>query len=144
MPYKDPEIRKLIHRNSARDSVHWNWRQIFIDCGGVCNYVDPETGLCGSIEQLEFHEQFGEDHKNEGRMQQRVLMCSPHHNHMHPERYHVEDNPHKSLLFEDIQADIKRLGGSEAWAKRYDVDLSRNGILLPHDNQSATSHVEGK
>jgi hypothetical protein len=131
MPYANPEIGKMLRRNHLRSLRLPSWRQVYINCGGMCNFILPDGSLCGSAQMLEFHEQFGEDHNGDGRMSQRVLMCSKHHNDMHPERYNVEHNPNHSMLTEDIEMDMQRLGGYTKWIEKYGLDDSTAGSLLP-------------
>lgn len=138
MPWKDPtsDIARLRRRCRDRNRIHSNWRQVYVDCAGQCINPLPEGGYCAKDEHLEFHENFGEDHNGDGRMQERVLLCPYHHGLHHPTNYNVEFNPKKSKLTEDVQMEIELAGGMEAWAEKYNLDLNRWGCKCPQEEQN--------
>jgi len=123
MGYKDKEIQALIRRAGMRSKRHGNWRQIVIDCGGICV-------RCSSSGYLEFHECFGEDHNGDGRMQQRILLCPDCHQDHHPNNYNVCSNPKKSKLMDDVNAEIRRCGSYSLWLAYYMLDDSTWGTLI--------------
>lgn len=128
--YKDRKVQAWRNRCAKRTYRHGNWRQVFIDCGGACAH-------CGSFTLLEFHEQFGEDHKGDGKMQQRLLLCNSCHKE-EEQHWNVNGRRHNSLVCEDVQAEIDWCGGMDAWAERYSLDLSRWGsriVLKWGDNE---------
>lgn len=127
-----------------------DWRQIFIDCGGMCIYPEDDGLPCGSTVNLEFHEVFMEI-KNpdkqkrttraiQSKMQQRILLCPYHHNIEHGKDnitggnggYSIEPhrNPNKSMLAEDVDIDILLSGGYQEWLNKYNIDDTRHSILL--------------
>jgi len=108
------EKRKFQNRMSKRTFIHGkSWRQIFVDCGGMCLN-------CGGIDALEFHEPFGEDKHGWGRLQARVLLC--HDCHMKIEHALLfGNNPyvHISGLSCDVDAEILAEGGYNNWIKNH-------------------------
>jgi len=122
MPYKNPERRAFVQRCDWRTRHHGNWRQIFIDCGGVCTYLDEDGNVCGAVEDLELHEIFGENHgRDDPKFQIRVLRC-PYHHSLEPQH-----NPKSfwgqrfSLLCQDVQKDIEYCGSYDNWIRKYDL-----------------------
>ena len=127
MPYADKEIRNLLRRARDRTKVHGNWRQVVINCNGMCVYKDNGI-VCGSTEHLEFHEIYGED--SNSTLQHRILLCPLHHSKMHPETIDTYMQPRKSKLMKDIDLEIIRCGGYDAWVNMYMLDNSTLGIEL--------------
>ena len=84
---------------------------------------------CGAIDNLQFHEAFGE--ASDGRMQQRILLCDTHHDTVHGAVYDLEpsDNYKYSVVCDDIAIEQYLYDGTEKWAKHFEVDLARFGIL---------------
>ncbi len=129
MPYKNSADRNWWNRCYNRSRRYPAWRQAFTDCGGMC--IWPSNGsICGQLEGLEFHEHFGEDHKGDGRMQQRITLCPPHHFEAHAGFYNVESNPNRSYVADDVAREMEKCGSQEAWAEHFHVDLSRTGSML--------------
>ena len=134
MPFKDPERQKLSTRGATRTYRHGNWRQTYIDCMGICvAKVNGSESPCGDVFGLELHEIFGENgHRNDPKFQIRVLLCNFHHA-LVEDRCHqasfILDNYRCSVLAEDVSREIQLAGGLEAWAKRWNLDLSRFGCL---------------
>ena len=128
MPYKDKARQGLAQRGCIRTLRHGNWRQIYLDCGGMCSFVEADGSICGSPDKLEFHEDFGEAKNGENKLQHRRLVC-----HYHHEILHREDGdgikcfyrPHPHRLQEDVAAEIAYSGSTEAWARKYNLNLSQ-------------------
>jgi len=120
VPHKDLDWRKFSTRMSLRNMRHPNWRQAYIDCDGVCQFPDEETGVCGSIGHLEFHEPFGEVKKGRDshpKFQQRILLCRIHHGQVHNRE--LFKRRYYSRLVEDVQIEIARDGGLQNWMKKH-------------------------
>ena len=125
---KETALRKS--RDVKRKQRHGkNWRQIIIDCGGMCCW-EYEGYPCCETENLEFHELFGEGW--DGRMQQRILYCPTHHSESHQKYYNLDayDNRKKSNLMWDVSLEVLELGGHDRWVKKFNLDDSRWGIML--------------
>ena len=127
-PYKNKEDHNQYNRNYRRTERHGNWRQIAIDNGFMCVYPVDELP-CGELDNLQFHERFGE--ATDGRMQQRVLLCVDHHNLAHEDFYNIgpADFYNTSHLTEDLISEQAQYSSTEEWAAKFDLDLSRFGIL---------------
>lgn len=115
--------RKLFqNRMAKRTFIHGkNWRQVWVDCGGMCVRKGEDGIPCGSAEYLEFHEPFGEDGSGNGwgRLQSRVLFCFPCHCKEHPA---LSGEPWRKVgntLNDDVQIEIWMLGGWDNWIKRF-------------------------
>lgn len=120
MPYKLHETQTYASRCCMRDKRHGNWRQIYIDCDGMCQGVLAGDAICGEQDTLEFHEMFGEDHNGEGKMQIRILLCNDCHR-LQPGHAYVNERRWPSKLQADIAFEIAREGSVEAWVERYDL-----------------------
>ena len=140
MPYKNFDRQRLVTRGSVRTRNHGNWRQTFIDCGGM--YVARVNGdelPCGEKEGLEFHEIWGENGDNDiGKFQQRILLCNLHH-------ALIEDRAHQaefmlwqykpSRLTDDVGLEILLAGGYQKWVAKWKLDDSKSDSMLfkgPH------------
>lgn len=115
-------------RMRKRKERHGDFRQVFVDCGGMCV-------RCHSVYGLEFHEPFGEDHKEEGRMQSRLLFCTKCHQNEHPG--HAKGQLRlwefkTSILAEDMDLEIFLHGGWDEWIKDFGL-IDRFGINLIGD-----------
>jgi len=129
MPYKEPEMRRYYWRCKSRKRAHGkNWRQIYVDCDRMCQWRNEDGELCGSMDGLEFHENFGEDHNGDGRMQQRLLLCYYHHYLYHMEYGYGVNNcqPNISKLKEDVFFEIERAGSYKKWLEKYGL-IESNG-----------------
>lgn len=118
---------RMAHRSHSHGK---NWRQIVIDCGGMCIYRNGSTEPCGAVDYLEFHEPFGEDHVGLGRMQSRVLVCFKHHCEIHDMDYALESGHCRKTgnnLLSDVSAEMEACGGYVAWVKKYNL-VDRFGI----------------
>jgi hypothetical protein len=133
VPRQRTDKRRLSSRGSVRTRRHGNWRQTYIDCGGVCTARIGER-VCGSVDALELHEIFGENgHRNDPKFQIRILLCNKHH-------ALVEDRTHnanlisacyrKSQLSQDVSMEIMLAGGYDKWVAKWKLDDSRCGCLL--------------
>lgn len=96
-----------------------NWRQVWVDCGGMCI-------RCNSVDFLEFHEPFGESEGWE-RMQSRVLLCVYCHCQEHPNRG-TERNTSKTLN-DDVQIEIWMHGGYDQWIKDFNLQDTFGRLL---------------
>lgn len=116
------ERRRYLNRTQKRKYKHGeNWRQIVVDCGALC--VN-----CFSLESLEFHEPFGENHNSNPKFQSRVLLCSKCHSKEHGEMF-ARRFVHKSHLLEDVAFEMEQCGGYNKWIKKYNL-IDRFGELL--------------
>ena len=140
MPYKNLGRRKLSTRGAVRTMRHGNWRQIYIDCMGMCvAKVNGDDSPCGAVDGLELHETFGENsHRSDPKFQQRVLLCNLHHA-LLEDRGHqagfILDQYRPSVLADDVELEIMVGGGYQKWVKKWGLDDSRSGCLLfsgPH------------
>lgn len=116
MPYKDKEFHQYCRRVWRREQRHPGWRQVFVDCDGMCQWA-MDGGVCGEVEKLEFHELFAEDKKGDGRMQKRILYCIAHHFEAH--QGIVNERHHPGKLQEDVAYEMKRCGGLAPWMVKY-------------------------
>lgn len=139
MPYKNNEREKLCNRAINRTRRHGNWRQTYVDCMGMCcAQVKEDNGEyypCGQTEQLELHDQWGENHSSngQGKFQKRFLICNHHHaiidDRAHPTSL-IEMQFHMSRLQEDVQLEMLLAGGYQKWVEKYHLDDSRAGCSL--------------
>lgn len=116
---------------------HGNWRQIVIDCLGMCVYLE-DGELCGQVEYLEFHEIFGEDKYTQGKMQQRVLLCLTHHAAVDGAHSGVENRINKSMLMEDVSLEILLCGSYQNWIEKYNLNDSRSGCRIQYIEKQGT------
>ena len=132
--YKNLERRRLSNRGTVRTFRHGNWRQVYVDCLGMCVAQINGSGLpCGAIDFLELHEAWGESNLGENKFQQRILLCSLHH-------ALIEDRAHQaefilgqyrpSVLPRDIALEIAWEGGYAKWVAKWKLDISRGGCNL--------------
>lgn len=122
MPFKDKNRQALASRGNMRTYRHGNWRQTFVDCNGMCQY--PVNGaVCGAIENLEFHEPFGEIHGAIIKFQQRVLLCVEHHRELEgvPAQELFTENRKPSRLFADVNLEIYLVGSYQGWLDKYSL-----------------------
>lgn len=122
MPFKG-EDKRIWQRNRNREKRYGkNWRQIYVDCNGMCQGKDSEFDgvvYCGEIDNLEFHE----IHDGEGRVVKVILLCTRHHD-LAPEHKDGVTISHlsrhyPSMMQEDIQREIQECGGMDAWKSKY-------------------------
>lgn len=132
----DLVIVRYLERVKHRDERHGNWRQVFLDCEGSCRYPVEEGVPCAELEDLEFHEQFGEAKGDEFRLQQRVLLCSYHHWSIHGEKW-VNRRRFPSMLQADIGAEVLLCGSTDDWINHY--SLERRSI--EHDFEEDVSRL---
>jgi len=120
--------QRYLERCSKRKRKHGNWRQVVIDCGGMC--IWRENGkICGAVSNLQFHEPFGEDKLGWNIFQQRVLLCAYHHD--IAEQHIFRDNRFSfaSKLMEDISFEILLLGGYDKWVEEFNLVDSFGRLL---------------
>lgn len=120
MPYANEDVAKLCRRNYNRTVRHGNWRQIYVDCQGMCQYSENGNDICGETRSLEFHEIFGEDKKQEGKMQQRILLCEYHHS-LFEGHDLVKNRYYPSMLSEDVSLEVLLCGGWKKWLEKYNL-----------------------
>lgn len=133
MAYKDKERRNQYQRILMRTKRHPDWRQVFLDCNGMCVFRDENGSLCGSVDALEFHEVWIEAKAGENKFQQRVLVCNFHHFVEHVKDGFVgkvNPRPWKNKLQADVEFEMKRYGGLEGWVKHYGL-IHRDGDATP-------------
>ena len=109
------EKRKFQNRMAKRAFRHGkSWRQVFVDCGGMCLN-------CYAVDGLEFHEPFGEDRNGWGRLQARVLFCSDCHTEEHYVLFHDDRYIRVSRLARDVSTEILLEGGYDNWIKNHNL-----------------------
>ncbi len=98
------------------------WRQVFIDCGGMCL-------MCYNVSSLEFHEPFGEDKLGWGVFQSRVVLCHDCHagEPNTPDSYTVGQ---PSQLAEDVAIEMIICGGYDNWVKKFGLQDTFGRLLL--------------
>ncbi len=137
----DPIIVKYLDRVRKRDERHGNWRQVFLDCMGMCQFPVDEGVVCGELEGLEFHEQFGEVKNGEAKFQQRVLLCNYHHFSVHGDKW-VNKRHYPSKLQTDVQIEILLCGSLQDWIEQYKLIERRVVYDLSHDSQADKSDLD--
>lgn len=133
MPHKDKERHNQYNRILIRTKRHPSWRQVFLDCGGMCVFRDKGGARCGSTEALEFHEIWYEAKGDESKFSQRVLVCNFHHFVEHVKDGYVgkvNPRPHQSKLQADVQYEMDLCGGREGWIEHFGL-IHRNGSAIP-------------
>lgn len=127
MPYKNKERRALANRGYKRTYRHKDWRQVYVDCNGMCQFP-VNGGVCGATEFLEYHEPFGEINGQEVKFQQRVLLCPDHHAELEGEQVQdmIRNRWQGSMLQQDVALEILLFGGYQQWLDRYGLLASRN------------------
>lgn len=128
MPYADKDSIRFSKRNAKRTKRHGNWRQIVVDCGCMCCYIDEDGLPCGGTVGLEFHAPQTEEGGNN-----RMLYCRLHHTEEHPE-YQLTLmthtwQPNPSVLAEDIEFEITKAGSYSNWIKKFGL-VDTFGIRL--------------
>jgi len=108
----------------SRQRLHGNFRQTYVDNGGMCQAVLTDGDICGNTESLELHAPLGE-HNGNG-LPLRTLLCSFCH-------VYVDDDAHRhscrrigvngnfSLLAEDIAYEQYKVGDFEQWLVKYNL-----------------------
>ncbi len=110
-------MRKRAYRHGK------NWRQVYVDCGGMCV-------SCYAVDTLEFHEPFREDKMGWGVFQSRVLLCYDcHHEETRLQGFVNMKNTKPSQLAEDVNIEIIMEGGYDEWIERYNL-VDRFGYVL--------------
>ena len=127
------EKRKFQNRMAKRSYKHGkNWRQVFVDCAGMCISKDEEGMPCGHTDGLQFHEPFGEDRLGWGILQARVLLCTHHHTLEHERLFGGEGDNwfiHPSCLDEDMDIEIQLHGGYDQWIKDFNLQDTFGRLL---------------
>ena len=119
MAYADPVLRAYSKRVNKRTREHGNWRQLFIEAAGMCQYPDEHYGVCASIDGLEYHHSYGEFPEWNGNGQ--VILCNLCHTKIHGDRQKF-NRQRPSMLIEDVEFEIARDGGLDQWMKRYNLN----------------------
>ncbi|KKM93072.1 hypothetical protein LCGC14_1212080 [marine sediment metagenome] len=122
MPYADTSQNLRVARNYKRGVRHGkNWRQIYVDCGGMCQGRLEDESLCGSVDGLEFHELYEGINEKKIKFQpdlRRTLLCATCHGVEHGfsnGRY----RGHRSYVAEDIDYEVRACGGVAKWMAKY-------------------------
>lgn len=135
---------KESNRRHTRKFRHGNWRQTFIDCGGMCVARHDKDSLpCGERDFLEFHETWGENHdKDKTKFTKRILLCNYHHSLIDGHNKELIKFQFKlSMLQQDINQEIESSGGYRGWVKRFQLDDSRfaclcfEGAIVPQSEE---------
>lgn len=124
MPFANEAHRLWYNRTFNRARNHGDFRQVYIDNGGMCQALLNSGDICGSIESLEFHAPLGEQNGNG--FKHRTILCSYCH-------CYVDDAAHRhactrigrngqySLLSEDIAYEIALCGGFDKWLVKFNL-----------------------
>lgn len=117
MASKDPELRRRHNRVTNRNRKFANWRQIYIDCSGMCVW-------CGEVEGLEYH------HITPDIV---VLLCHFCHDVEQDvdqaSFFHYHRNMARSLLAEDIEYEIVKCGGYVNWLEKYNLKDTEGRLI---------------
>ena len=119
MPYKDRRIKLFRWRQNNRKRVHGNFRQTYIDNGGMCQAVLSDGAIHGTTKYLEYHAPLGE--RNGNGFGLRTLMCAFCHVYVDDEAHHGTENVYLSRLSEDISFEIDLCGGYQAWLAKFNL-----------------------
>lgn len=111
--------RRFYNRMNNRGRKHGrNWRQVWVNCGGMC--VN-----CFDTENLEFHEPFGEERFRLGWLifQSRILLCTKCHDDEHADDLNLHHHRHteQSRLTLDVDIEIMKHGGYKQWIKDFEL-----------------------
>tara|TARA_Y100000310_G_scaffold154415_1_gene153972 strand:+ start:3549 stop:4028 length:480 start_codon:yes stop_codon:yes gene_type:complete len=117
---RDPDLVRYLKRCTNRDERHGNWRQVYLDCLGMCQFSVGENVNCGELEGLEFHELFGETKGGEIKFQQRTLLCNYHHYSVHGNKW-VNPRRYPSMLQVDVAIEHYLCGGLVNWIAKYNL-----------------------
>lgn len=137
--YKRSPLGELLWKSSKRGATrslrHGNWRQTYVDCCGMCiARVNGSVLPCGETDTLELHEIFGENRDSlVYRFQMRVILCNHHHALVEDKAHQfsfIANRHRRSILSDDVDLEIFRAGGVKQWAEKWNLDLSRSGILM--------------
>jgi hypothetical protein len=111
---KDIDLMRFIKRIEKRTARYSNWRQIYYDCNGMCQYPVNSDYVCGEMDGLEYHEMY------EGDIVIKIaLLCNYHHNSVH--NGIVNPRHYKSMLQTDIDIEVKLAGGVDNWKNKYNI-----------------------
>lgn len=110
----DDDLIRFIHRIANRNKRYPNWRQVYYECMGICQYPIIDT-VCGATESLEFHEVY----KENGQVFCIVLLCNYHHFSVHQGIVNPRRFP--SMLQIDIDIEMKLAGGLIEWKKKFNI-----------------------
>ncbi len=118
------ERHRLNARTSRRNLTHPGWRQIAYDQGFVCINAADEAWweICEITYNLEYHEPFGENkpkNENSPKLQSRFLMCRA--CHQHQGTFFPYERGRVSMLLEDIDREIRKLGSWNKWIEFYGI-----------------------
>ncbi|KKN24180.1 hypothetical protein LCGC14_0897460 [marine sediment metagenome] len=122
---KDINYRhRMIDRTSRRNRFHPDWRQIAYDQGFVCTNAADEAWweVCEVTYNLEYHEPFGENRpkdEDSPKMQSRILMCRA--CHQQQASFFPYEFGRVSMLLEDIDCEIRKLGSLNKWIEHYGI-----------------------
>ena len=112
--YKDHEVQLIYLRNQARTRRYGDWRQIYVSCDGMCGGLREDGSICGELEDLEFHDEFGKSGFKLVR-----LLCLRCHQKVHGKRITLNPRHYHSRLQEDVEREIKECGSYKAWKSKY-------------------------
>lgn len=126
--------KAVMNRTTQRTWRHGNWRQTYVDCGGICQ-GRIDGGICGNTELLELHEHFGEckngSENEQAKLQQRVLLCFTCHKDYHEGYAHLNERRYVSKIHEDVAFEIAVAGGYQEWIRKYGLIDRYQPYVLP-------------
>ena len=123
MPYKNLEDLRRAQRNWLRTKRHGDWRR------AIARHMF-QCANCGEPLIDDLHEPFGEVKNNsgsgDGKMQLRMPLCFECHTteHLNLGGCIIEPRKYPSTYMADIYWEIEKVGGLDAWYKKYNIDPS--------------------
>jgi len=132
----DIDLLRFFSRIEKRTERYPNWRQVFLDCFGMCQYPINDEQICGNPDTLEFHESYDD----EGTVIQTVLVCNYHHFSIH--QGIVNPRHYPSRLQIDVEVEIKLAGGLSEWQKKF--NLIERKVEFDFTNNNRNSALDFK
>ena len=111
------DLMRFLKRIEKRTARYPEWRQIYFDCSGVCQYPvgNDNAEICGEMEAVEYHEIWDDS----GNLIDVALLCNYHHNSIH--NGIVNPRFYSSMSARDIEIEMLIAGGSEQWLKKFNI-----------------------
>jgi hypothetical protein len=132
----DTDLMRFFERVQKRTERYPNWRQVYLDCFGLCQYPVNAEMICGNPDTLEFHESYD----NDGKIIQIVLVCNYHHFFIHNGICNPRHYPSKLQL--DIEIESKLCGGLPEWIKKYGLIEREVQFDFANDNGEVQADLQ--
>jgi len=133
---EDVDLVRFLKRTEKRTERYPTWRQVFLDCFGLCQYPAGYGNICGSPDTLEFHESYD----NKGKVKQIVLVCNYHHFSIHQGIVNPRYYPSKLQL--DVEIEMKLAGGLIEWIKKYRLIERKVEFDFETDSRKYTTDIQ--